>query len=75
VLSAVGIRRISRMSAERRLRIREIEDLLSTGVTSHSSDGESVTFSHETLREELRRLKVAEGTQRPRQKVTNIFLG
>lgn len=63
------------MSTERLNRIAEIEELLATGVKSHSVDGNTTTFDHNTLRQELRRLKVAEGLIRPRAKVTNIFLG
>lgn len=56
-------------------RIAEIEALLASGVTTHVVDGQSTSFDHQTLREELRRLKIAEGLIRPRDKVTNIFLG
>jgi hypothetical protein len=63
------------MSNDRRQRITEIEELLASGVKSHSNDGQSSSFDHESLRRELRRLKIAEGQIRPRSKVTNIFLG
>ena len=68
-------RRMSGMSSERRQRIKDIEDLLATGTKSTTNDGQSTSFDHDTLRAELRRLKVAEGLIRPREKVTNIFLG
>ena len=60
---------------ERQQRIDEIEQLLSSGVKTHATDGQTTSFDHATLREELRRLRVAAGQIRPRQKVTNIFLG
>lgn len=66
---------IGMTTEERQQRITEIEELLSSGVKSHSTDGQVTSFDHGTLREELRRLKVLEGQIRPRQKVTNIFLG
>ena len=68
-------RKVPRMSTERQQRIAEIEELLASGVKSYSNDGQSTSFDHETLRAELRRLKVLEGQIRPRDKVTNIFLG
>lgn len=66
---------IGMTTEERQQRIAEIEELLSSGVKSHSTDGQVTSFDHGTLRDELRRLKVLEGQVRPRQKVTNIFLG
>jgi hypothetical protein len=63
------------MTQERLNRIAEIEALLASGVKSHSVDGQTTTFDLESLRKELRKLKVAEGLIRPRAKVTNIFLG
>lgn len=63
------------MSSVRRTRIAEIEAMLASGVTSTTVDGQSASFDLESLRRELRRLKELEGIQRPRQKVTNIFLG
>lgn len=56
-------------------RIAEIQALLASGVQTHTVDGHTTTINHQTLREELRRLQIAEGQIRARDKVTNIFLG
>lgn len=63
------------MSAERLQRISEIRSLLQSGVTTMTVDGETTSFDHNTLRRELRLLEEAEGIRRPKQKVTNIYLG
>ena len=63
------------MAADIRARIREIKDLLQSGVKSHANDGQTTTFDREDLRRELRALEEQAGIRRPRAKVSNIFLG
>lgn len=66
------------MSTERatRERIAEIEEILTSGVSSHSVDGTSTTFDHASLRKELRRLRASlpEGKAR-RPRAARIHLG
>jgi hypothetical protein len=57
-------------------RIRQIRDLLASGVTSVTTDGQTTSFDHDSLRTELRQLIAEDDSEQGRRPIaSSIYLG
>lgn len=61
--------------SEIRDRIAAIDDVLQSGVTSSTLDGETASMDHDTLRRERLALKRQIGTETKRHRVFNFNMG
>lgn len=62
-------------ATEQRERLDEITDLLQSGITETSVDGETNKFDVASLRREKRELEVALGLRRKRRRMVDIQFG
>lgn len=60
---------------EKRDRLAAIDEILQSGVTSTTVDGETTSFDHDTLREERTRLQEQLGQKSKRHRVFNFNMG
>ncbi len=61
--------------AELRERLADIDNTLSTGVSSQTTDGVQTVINHDTLRRERAAILVALGLKRRKSRVFNLNMG
>ncbi len=61
--------------AELRERLAEIDNTLSTGVSSQTTDGVTTVLNHDTLRRERAAILVTLGMRRRKSRVFNLNMG